>query len=141
MKQKIKIYSFFKYILTFTYAFLIFYVSSQDTSSVTLPVFSDKIIHFFEFGLLCFMICWSVFSFSIRIKHIYIVIIAICITSLYGLSDEIHQYFTPHRSVDVLDWFADTSGAVTAGFFWKMLVYKLQRKQKSLAMGKTPINM
>ncbi len=141
MKQKNKIYFLFKYILTFTYAFLIFYVSSQDTSSVTLPVFSDKLIHFLEYGLLCFMICWSVFSFSIRTKHIYIVIIAICITSLYGLLDEIHQYFTPHRSMDIFDWLADTAGAVTAGFFWKMLVYKLQRKQKSLAMSKTPINM
>lgn len=36
--------------------------------------------------------------------------------SLYGISDEWHQSFVVGRSSDVLDWLADTSGAVLASF-------------------------
>lgn len=35
-------------------------------------------------------------------------------TVLFGVSDEIHQAFTPGRSPDVLDVAADTVGALTA---------------------------
>jgi VanZ family protein len=40
--------------------------------------------------------------------------ISVLIASLYGLSDEIHQYFIPGRSSEVLDWVADTAGALIA---------------------------
>ena len=36
---------------------------------------------------------------------------AIALSLGYGISDEIHQYFTPERSPDVLDVVADTVGA------------------------------
>jgi VanZ family protein len=35
---------------------------------------------------------------------------ALLITSLYGVSDEWHQYFVPGRSCDAADWLADTLG-------------------------------
>jgi VanZ family protein len=35
-------------------------------------------------------------------------------TSLYGASDELHQYFVPNRSCDFYDWLADSIGAVMA---------------------------
>mgnify|MGYP003586136369 CR=1 FL=1 len=36
---------------------------------------------------------------------------ALVVASLYGVTDEFHQYFTPTRSVEFLDWLADTAGA------------------------------
>lgn len=39
------------------------------------------------------------------------ILLAVAIASLYGISDEFHQYFVPGRSADVLDWVADTLGA------------------------------
>lgn len=39
---------------------------------------------------------------------------AIALSSLYGATDELHQYFVPTRSADILDWRADTLGAATA---------------------------
>ena len=141
MNTKIKISWIFKCILTLVYAGIIYWESSQDTSSVSLPYHTDKLVHFAEFGLLCLMTCWSLSSARIGSKNIYKLILAISITSFYGMSDEFHQSFTPHRSVDVFDWLADTAGAVAAGFLWQMSVYKLQIKGKSLAMEKTPINI
>jgi VanZ family protein len=36
---------------------------------------------------------------------------ALLLSFLYGLSDEVHQMFTPGRSPDILDVVADTAGA------------------------------
>lgn len=39
---------------------------------------------------------------------------AIAAASVYGASDEIHQYFVPFRSFQLSDWLADTAGAWAA---------------------------
>lgn len=39
---------------------------------------------------------------------------AVLFVSLFGLTDEWHQSFTPGRSVEIADWVADTLGAVVA---------------------------
>jgi VanZ family protein len=39
---------------------------------------------------------------------------AIVIVSIFGLSDELHQHFTPGRSMEFMDWVADTLGATLA---------------------------
>ena len=38
-------------------------------------------------------------------------LVAIACASLFGASDEIHQYFVPERMCDPLDWLVDTCGA------------------------------
>src|SRR5574337_227658 len=134
MNIKIRVHWIFKCILTIVYAYFIYYESSQDTSSVLLPPFTDKLIHFGVFGLLCLMICWTLSSATIGSKWIYKIILAVGITSLYGASDEIHQIFTPHRSVEIFDWLADTAGAATAGFLWQVITHNRQIKKKLLAM-------
>ncbi len=40
--------------------------------------------------------------------------IPVLFASLYGASDEFHQYFVPTRSCDVFDWLADTTGGLVA---------------------------
>ena len=51
MNTKIKIPWIFKCILTLVYAGIIYWESSKDTSSVSLPYHTDKLVHFAEFGL------------------------------------------------------------------------------------------
>ncbi len=137
MNIKISVHWIYKCILTIGYASLIYYESSQDTSFVPLPSYSDKLIHFMVFGLLCLMICWTLSSVTVGNKGIYKIILAIGITSLFGVSDEFHQFFTPHRSVDIFDWVADTAGAVAAGFLWLAITNKLHMKGKLLNVGTT----
>ena len=141
MLVNIKIPWLLKCILTLAYAYLIFAASSEDTSSIAIPRYVDKLIHFVEFGFLCLMTCWSLSSARIGSKNIYKLILAIGITSFCGMSDEFHQSFTPHRSVDVFDWLADTGGAVAAGFFWQKITRIVHIKEKSLAIEKTLIKM
>lgn len=138
-RPKINIHWTFLCIATMVYAYSIFLASSSDVS-VPLPYHTDKLVHFVEFCLLCLMLCWSLSSAPIRMKRIYKIIMAIGVTSLYGLSDEFHQFFTPHRSVDIFDWLADTTGAVTAGFLWYTIAYKWQTKEKPPAAKKNLIN-
>jgi VanZ family protein len=47
--------------------------------------------------------------------------LAIALSFVYGLSDELHQSFVPNRTPDVLDVLADTLGA-TVGVVLMMLV-------------------
>jgi VanZ family protein len=137
MNPKIKIPWTFKCILTLVYAGIIYWESSKDTSSVSLPYHTDKLVHFAEFGLLCLITCWSLSAARIGSNSIYKIILATGLVSLYGISDEIHQLFTPNRSVDVFDWMADTGGAVAAGFFWQKIMRIAHVKEKSLAIEKT----
>jgi hypothetical protein len=72
---------------------------------------SDKVIHFLLFGLLANFVGRSKRIQRLRPLGIYN---AIIVVSLFGAIDEVHQHFTPGRSMDVFDWSADTLGAVFA---------------------------
>lgn len=67
----------------------------------------DKLAHFSVFGLLASLVARIEYP-GRRVWW------ALLIVSLFGLSDEIHQSFTPGRDVELLDWVADTLGALTA---------------------------
>jgi VanZ family protein len=47
--------------------------------------------------------------------------------SLYGASDEFHQYFVPNRDCEFWDWLADFGGAVIMAMLIK---YYLSKKFK-----------
>jgi VanZ family protein len=82
----------------------------------------DKVVHFSVFGLMATLVLRP-----FRSRH---VIWAIVIVSLFGATDELHQSFTPGRSMDYHDWIADTLGAittVTAYAFWPWYRRHLER--------------
>ncbi|MFQ5862844.1 MAG: VanZ family protein [Candidatus Brocadiales bacterium] len=100
------------------YASLIFWASSKPTTPIPpIPLpHADKGIHFVEFAILCYLICWAQGPPGRNVKKS--MLLAILITSAYGITDEYHQSFTPLRQPEVGDWVADTFGAVAAGLFW-----------------------
>src|SRR5688572_1742857 len=71
----------------------------------------DKIVHFLVYGLMATLVARIGAVQRTRPLGIYA---AILIVSVFGVTDELHQHFTPGRSMDVWDWVADTLGAVAA---------------------------
>lgn len=71
----------------------------------------DKIEHLLVFGLMATLLARLESVQRTRPFGIYAAAIAV---SVFGLTDELHQHFTPGRAMDAWDWIADTSGAVLA---------------------------
>ncbi len=90
----------------------------------TIP-FADKIMHFGTYAVLAFLcVRWMQMEFS-GTKPITTLMAGIFLTSLFGLSDEIHQSFIIDRTASVYDFMADCAGAVLGawvfGFFGKII--------------------
>ncbi|HHJ15528.1 MAG TPA: VanZ family protein [Gammaproteobacteria bacterium] len=103
----------------------LFYLSHQPTLP-TPSLFSgqDKLFHAIVYGILGFLLLGSRTP-SVQGYTRAQLRGSILVASLYGVSDEIHQYFVPGRSSDVWDWVADTIGAVIA----VSLLWWLSRKR------------
>jgi len=115
------------YIITIIYSSLIFYYSSQESIGGTgmNPLEFDKANHLLEYFILGFLVylCFHYSLFEHRFlgkfyntKIMKDSIASILIGSLYGVSDEIHQYFVPGRTGDPFDVVADCLG-VSFGVF------------------------
>lgn len=84
-------------------------VVASSRSQVASPelVDFDKVAHFSLFGLLASLVVRT--GFSPRRSWLAVVLV-----SLFGITDEWHQSFTPGRAVEFADWVADTLGAIVA---------------------------
>jgi VanZ family protein len=49
------------------------------------------------------------------------------IASIYGIIDEVHQYFVPGRDCNVWDWTADALGAIIGALSAAFVAWKLRR--------------
>lgn len=115
----------------------------SDQSKLATPRFAewipsfDKLAHFCVYGLLATMIVRARFRGIGPAATIVIV-------SIFGLTDEWHQYYTPGRSCDVMDWVADTAGAALAvglycGWNWYRRALEVPLKHRASAIdGATP---
>lgn len=115
--------------LLLLYCSFIFWVSSQPSIPVDM-IFphQDKIHHmagYFILGSLA-----SRFFSNYVTKQSFVFIFSLCFCSLYGVSDEWHQSFVPGREADVLDWVADTLGAlISLTFLYSTKKNKLEKNQ------------
>ncbi len=95
-------------------AAIIFVLSSFSKLPHTILTFhwEDKLAHAFVFGLLSFLTARALFyQYRIPAWQKNYIWLAILLTILYGISDEIHQYFVPGRSSEFYDVVADAIGA------------------------------
>jgi VanZ family protein len=97
------------WIISFLYMGLIFLFSSfpPPMGPPSFP-FADKLAHLLAYGLLASLIYLARENSRAMFHPIFIPFL---IASLYGLSDEIHQYFVPGREADVFDALANAVGA------------------------------
>lgn len=150
----------FIWIITFMWMGIIFYFSSQPVevslnSSGKILVTLDKLeedevqnvtdrrvfnlqntirkhAHFIVYSILGFLMAFS-FIF-IRHKNLLIYFYAWFASSLYGVSDEIHQSLVPGRGMMLSDMLLDSMGAL-AGTIISMLIiegWKLIRKRRAV---------
>jgi VanZ family protein len=96
---------------------VIFYSSSQSNPAPQLTgLVWDKLLHAGGYALLAFLYARALSGEGLALKAA--ILGAVVLTSLYGASDEIHQSFTPMRTMDITDWFADTTGGAIGGVAW-----------------------
>lgn len=104
--------------LTIIYMAIIFYYSAQSyfpPSSLPGLNISDKIKHavlYMGLGILFYI---SLKSTKIKKSWLF----SILFTTLYGISDEIHQLFVPNRMCSIGDMIANAVGAIIgASLIW-----------------------
>ena len=102
------------------YMAFIFYLSSGpitvNINPFDLP-YIDKILHFLAYGLLAILLYLPI-RFNIKRNYKKITLLLVL---LYGISDEIHQYFTPTRQFDLLDLLADILGGIVGIIFIELI--------------------
>ena len=108
------------------YAGVIFYLSTQSHPEDDLPSFlfeevSDKVLHAVEYGILS-LLCYRAFRWAAGPAVArQAVVLAIVTASVYGITDEAHQFFVPFRESSWQDWLADTIGAVIGALSWRFI--------------------
>jgi len=95
------------------YMGLIFFMSSRHDVP-TLPLFTagDKAAHLVEYAILALLWVRALKHRWPDIDEKRLFAAAVLCTGLYGISDEVHQYFVPGRNADPYDVVMDIIGAV-----------------------------
>lgn len=99
---------------------IIFFLSHQpgDQLDVADLPFLDKIGHFVFYGILAGTILLVPSQEFKRSRPVLTVVIAVSICFIYGITDEFHQSFIPHRFVSAADILADAMGALCVSLYW-----------------------
>jgi VanZ family protein len=124
------------------YAGIIFYFSSLSHPEEDLPFvghFSDKVLHAVEYAVLG-ALCLRAFHGTLHVSwRQWATPMAVVLASLYGASDEIHQSFVPFRYSHVLDWVADTVGAVigVVTMCWMLSLWPVNSVPEALHEART----
>jgi VanZ family protein len=98
----------------------------SHTARPPLPDFlrgwSDKLLHALEYAPLAFLWGWA-FSGSPRRRAL----LGWTVAGLFGLTDELHQWFVPERHASALDWLADLAGAAAGSALLAWILGKRER--------------
>jgi VanZ family protein len=117
---------FLKYWLPLIVYCLAIFIQSSFPSPVKEPdvPFFDKYLHMLGYALLGSLFCRAYGSLRLGGKFWLVALLSVLSAGLYGISDEIHQYFVPSRSADVMDVAADFVGAAWGVFLYKCFSIK-----------------
>jgi hypothetical protein len=74
--------------------------------------FGDKYLHFLGYAILGILFSRAFRSLQVGNRPFLVSLLSISASTVYGISDEIHQYFVPYRTADVMDVLADMVGSV-----------------------------
>jgi len=100
---------------------LVIFIQSSLPAYERLPEFrfSDKFLHFGAYALMGILFFRAFQTQRVKSDARRLILFSIAAAALYGISDEIHQYFVPFRNADFLDVVANTLGAVCGVFLFQ----------------------
>ena len=105
----------------------IFYLSSIPGTRLSLDLFpnADKVAHLIVYGILALSFAFSLVPFQWKTKGFKMVLFVVLVSTGFGVTDELHQFFVPDRSVSVADLSADMIGSFLAVFlFYKTRLWE-----------------
>ncbi|MDR0909473.1 MAG: VanZ family protein [Spirochaetaceae bacterium] len=107
----------------------IFSLSAQSVLPQPKGIFGwDKFQHLLAYASLSFCAGFWFSTQDWKAKPVFALLITIAVSILYGLSDEIHQYFTPGRDCNIFDLLADSLGALIGAFLCLLMKGKVIRR-------------
>jgi VanZ family protein len=113
------------WLLSFAWAYLIFYLTSIPSPQVTDNELISFIIsgseHFFFFGVQAALLFFALPKKILKFSSTHL---AVVLTSIFGLLIEYHQLTLAGRTADPLDWILDTLGAILFLVILKQLLVK-----------------
>jgi VanZ family protein len=99
---------------------LAIYIQSDLPASEHIPTFefSDKVVHFMAYALMGVLFYRAYQTLRIKNNLRLLVLISIVSATLYGISDEIHQYYVPFRDASISDAIANMLGAICGVYLY-----------------------
>ena len=96
------------------------YIQSDLPASEHIPSFefSDKILHFLAYAVMGVLFYRAYQTLRIKGDPRMLILLSVVSASLYGISDEIHQYFVPFRDASIFDAVANMLGAVCGVYLY-----------------------
>lgn len=103
---------------------LAIYFQSSNPSPEQVPdiPYLDKGIHFCAYAILGALFLRALRTLPVMKNQRVVLFLSILFAAMYGVSDEIHQYFVPYRDADIMDVLADTIGSVAGVFAYHKLI-------------------
>jgi VanZ family protein len=82
---------------------------------------SNNFVHFFEFGLLSFVLTRAL-NYVYSLTKIRLFLWATFICGVFGILDEAHQFLVPERMFDLKDLLYDLAGAMLGALCYVLLI-------------------
>lgn len=121
-KEDKYIYAWVPAILWAGVIFLFSALPYGNIPSLTVDHF-DKMLHFFEYTLLAFLIMRGYFKVT-DIKLGHIILFTLIIGGGYGILMELLQWWVPGRDASILDTAANIAGIVFGMFIGKVMIWQ-----------------
>lgn len=102
-------------IITLSIAVFIFYMSSRTFPGIGSKGYLSYIYHFSVFFFFAGFFLIATTRGKLQVE-LFILTLAIAI--VYGMSDELHQFFVPGRYPDILDVLTDSIGILSMGILY-----------------------
>lgn len=120
----IKLKRFALYWLPLILYCLFIYIQSDHPSPEQIPIFPyvDKVLHVTAYGILGILFYRAYQTLMVKDNIKILMLLSVVSTSLYGISDEIHQSFVPFREAEVADVIADMIGALSGVCLYQLLI-------------------